>query len=200
MFSICHFLTTCNIVSWFTSSSSFTHMFESTHIWRNSQSDTRVPCLRKDWHHHQMQKFHTNVIKYTDNLLHCCMVFAPFTILSHLAKFSRAVRRIRTICPSGKIVQIGCETFTWSRSSVTIIHFHLHNPMRNWNEEASYMGLGNTLTRVKYHWLAHHIKRWAFQKDHKHDSVVRMHWPATVLDSGALRVLLSGLASAAGTR
>ena len=94
MFSICHFLTTCNIVSWFTSSSSFTHMFESTHIWRNSQSDTRVPCLRKDWQHHQMQKFHTNVIKYTDNLLHCCIVFAPSTILSHLAKW-----KILTSCP-----------------------------------------------------------------------------------------------------
>ena len=107
-------------------------------------------------------------------------------------KFSRAVRRSRTICPSGKIVQIGCETFTWSSSSVTIIHFHLHNPMRNWNEQASYIGLGNTLTRVKYHWLAHHIKRWASQKDHKHDSVVRMHWPASVLDSAESFAFWSG--------
>ena len=179
-------------------------MLESTHIWWNSQSDTRVPCLRKDWQHHQMQKFHTNVIKYTDNLLHCCIVFAPFTILSHLAKW-----KILTSCPKKSD-----DLFQWQNCpnrlrDIHMIAFIRHNhPLSfaqadeelEWTSKL-YLGLWNTLTRVKYHhWLAHHIKRWAFQKDHKHDSVVRMHWPATVLDSGALRVLLSGLATAAGTR
>ena len=174
-------------------------MLESTHICRNSQSDTRVPYLRKDWQHHQMQKFHTYVIKYTDNMLH------GFRTFYNIVTFGK----ILTSCPKKLDDLSQWQNCPNRLRDIHMIAFIRHNhPLSfaqadeelEWTSKL-YLGLWNTLTRVKYHhWLAHHIKRWAFQKDHKHDSVVRMHWPATVLDSGALRVLLSGLASAAGTR
>ena len=140
-------------------------MFESTHIWRNSQSDTRVPCLRKDWHHHQMQKFHTYVIKYTDNMLH------GFRTFYNIVTFGK----ILTSCPKKSDDLSQWQNCPNRLRDIHMIEFISHNhPLSfaqadeelEWTSKL-YLGLWNTLTRVKYHhWLAHHIKRWAFQKDH----------------------------------